>query len=212
MIPPLKSSDEIEKASQWMEELRLSELPVADKGTFLGVLSEEALYDADSLKGTVGSLELTAKEAIVSSVTHYYDVLQTAYSIGTRLIAVQDETNTYMGVISIENVVEAFAHSSFVNTPGAILVLSMEYRDYSLAEISRIVEMDEAKILSSHIMEDTDEPSKIRLTLKINKEEVIHLTTILESKGYPVAESFNKNQVSQDDQERFDAFMKYLKI
>ncbi len=212
MIPPLKSSDEVEKAMLWMEELRLSELPVADQGKFLGMLSEETLYDEEVLQGTVGAIELNAKEAVVPHDAHYYNVLKMAYSLGTRLIAVEDDAGHYMGVVSIENVVEAFADSTFVNTPGAILVLSMDHRDYSLAEISRVIEMDEAKILSSHIMQDQDDPSKVRLTLKINKEEVTHLTTALESKGFPVAESFNKNQMTENDQERFDALMKYLKI
>lgn len=212
MIPPLKSTDEIEKAKTWMEELRLSELPVADHGVFKGLLSEEMIIDAEELKINVGSYELNGQDAIVALDTHYYNVLKTSYSLGTRLVAVMDENEQYMGVISIENVVEAFANSSFVNTPGAILILSMEFRDYSLAEISRIVEMDEAKILSSHILADPEDPTKIKLTLKINKEEITHLASSLESRGYRISESFNKSQMDEDDQDRYDALMKYLKI
>ncbi len=212
MIPPLKIKDDVEKAKLWMEELRVSELPVTDQGKFQGMLSEELIFDADKLKMKVGNYDLIAKDAIVSYDTHYYNVLKTSYAIGTRLVAVKDENGQYMGVVSTENVVEAFANSSFINIPGAILILSMDFRDYSLAEISRIIELDEGKILSSHILTDNDDPSKIRLTLKINKEEITHLASSLEARGYRIAETYNKSQIDEDNMERYGALMKYLKI
>jgi CBS domain-containing protein len=212
MIPPLKVSDDLEKARQWMEELRVSELPVTDKGRFLGMFEEEMLFNEANLGKTIGSLELKFTDALIEESTHYYNVLKRAYSLGTRLVAVIDDESQYLGVISVEDVVEAFASSSLVHTTGAILVLSMEYRDYSLSEISRIIEMNEGKVMSSHMMADPNDPTQIKLTLKINKEEILHLVSSLESQGYRVIESHSSQDKLDHDHDRYDAFMKFLKI
>ncbi len=212
LIPPLKTTDTLGQAKSWMEEFRLIQLPVVENGKFLGMLSEDILLDGPS-EGTtiqeyIGALNLS----YISQDTHYYDVLKRAYEMETKLVAVLDESEEYLGVISIEDVVEAFAHSSSVNIPGAILVLSMEFRDYSLSQISRIIESEDAKILSSNIVTDSGNPSRIRLTLKINREEVSHLTKILESKGYALIDAFNNTEESNPDLDRYDALMKYLRI
>ena len=213
MIPPLKVTDEISKASLWMEELRLSELPVTDQGKFLGLYTEGLLYDQPvDQSTTVGDCPLEGRESIVHHDSHYYDVLKTAYANGVRLVAVRDDQDQYIGVISIEDIVEAFARTLSVNTPGAILVLSLNQRDYVLSDICRIIELNEAKVLSSQTLHHSDETEKLTLTLKINKEEVSHIISSLEAKGYHVSESFNKSPLNDRDKEYFDGLMNYLKF
>ncbi|MBV6643855.1 MAG: cbs domain containing protein [Cyclobacteriaceae bacterium] len=212
-IPPLKPTDQIGKARLWMEELRVTELPVADKGKFLGLLSETMLLSGPWVDDdVVESIQLQFQESIVEESKHYYDVLRAAYDNQVKLVAVNDLQGSYMGVISVEDVIEAFAQSASVSTPGAILILTLDYRDYSLSEISRLVEINDAKILSSHFITDPNDPSKINLTLKINTEEISHLVNVLETNGYKVSESFNEAPASEQEQERLDILMKYLKL
>lgn len=212
MIPPLKPQDEISKARQWMEELRLSELPVTENGRFLGIIDEEMLFNDELRYDLVGDYPLLGQQCKVQSHVHYYDVLKTSGKEGFRLVAVIDELQQYIGVISIEDVVEAFAKNSSVTTPGAIIGLRMKFHDYTLSEISRIIESNEAKILSSYLSPHAEEPTDLQLTLKINKEDVSHIIASLEQSGFYVENSFNTANSSFDEKERIDSLMKYLKI
>ena len=212
MIPPLKTGDDLDKARIWMDELRLSELPVADQGEFLGLLTEEAVLDAGYDAALVKDVPLEAQEAVVDHDQHYYELLKTAYSLGVRMVAVSDDSGHYIGVVSVEDVVEAFASSSSIQTPGAILILTMNQRDYSLSEISKIVENDDSMILSSHVLPHPEEVGKVQVTIKINKEEVTHLSAILDARGYKVYKAYSKAEISENDQDRFDSFMRYLKV
>lgn len=212
MIPPLKPTDSIDKARQWMEELRINELPVASKGKYLGLLTEELIFENDSSKEEISGIPLIAASEKVTQDKHFYDVLRLAYAHGIRLIAVEDAEENFLGVISIEDVIDAFASTASVSTPGAILVLSMEYRDYTLSEISRLVEANDAKILSSHLSNDKKDLGKVNLTLKLNIEEVSHIIATLETSGYPVSDSFNNPLVESEDSERFDNLMNYLNL
>ncbi|MFT4738719.1 MAG: acetoin utilization protein AcuB, partial [Paraglaciecola sp.] len=181
-------------------------------GEFIGLITDEAIFDAFENIRYVNEAAIVAQDAIVSHDKHYYEVLKKAYSLGVRLVAVSDENGDYIGVISVEDVVEAFASASSVQTPGAILVLSMEMRDYSLSEISRLIESNDVMILSTHILPDAAEPGKIQLTIKTNKEEITHVAATLEARGFHVAKSYTNVELTENDQDRYDSLMHYLKI
>jgi acetoin utilization protein AcuB len=96
---------------------------------------------------------------------------------------------------------------------GSILVLTMEERDYSLSQISRYVEENNAKILSAHVVTDEHDPYRIRLTLRLNTSNLARITATLERFGYLVSAQFSGTaEVGEDEQERFDALLRYLSV
>lgn len=212
LIPPLKPGDKIDKALQWMEELRLSELPVAQDEKFLGIVSEEMLIAMPSDQITVSELQLVGQDTIISETRHFYEVLRVAYAASRKVVAVVDEHERYLGTISVEDVVEAFAKTSTIQQPGAILVISTNFRDYYLSEISRLVESVDCRIISSYIVPHTDDPSQLELTIKINKEETSHVISILNANGYKVLESFSESQASILEKDRIDQLLNFLKF
>ncbi len=212
MIPPLKPTDEVHKAMTWMEELRTSELPVVDNGKFLGVLNEELIFENNQEETLVQSLVLTGNKSALKEDSHYYEILKMSYDQEVSLVAVVDQNDEYLGVVSIRDVVEAFVQTSSVHSPGAIFILSMSLNDYSLSEISRLVESNDAKILSLHTTQDVDDPSKIKLTLKINTEDSSRVLATLERFGYSVVSQFSNQLVEDSDKDRYDILMKYLQI
>lgn len=212
LIPPLKPEDSIDQALQWMEEFRLSELPVADNETFLGVVSEEMLMALPAVEAQISDLQLVGQETLIRDTRHFYEVLRVAYSTSRKIVAVLDEYDRYVGTISVEDVVEAFAKTSTIQHPGAILVIETNNRDYYLSEISRIVESVDLKILSSYIVSRDDDPTKIELTIKINKEDTSHVISMLDANGYKVVESFSQSQGTMLEKDRLDQLLNFLKI
>ena len=128
------------------------------------------------------------------------------------MVAVLSDSGAFEGVIALEDTINAFAESTAVQEPGAILVLLMNQRDYSLAEISRLIEAENAKILSSTVNSDPKDISLLRVTLKLNKTEVSHITASLERFGYKIIGRFQEEDIKSNDQERFDLLMRYLNI
>jgi hypothetical protein len=98
-----------------------------------------------------------------------------------------------------------------VTNPGAIIELEIAQHNYSLSEIARIVESNDAHILSSYINSSSDS-SKIEVTIKIDKEDVSGILQTFQRFNY-VAHSFYQDKQDNDDtMNRFDSFMKYLNI
>lgn len=212
MIPPLKLSDSAEKAISWMEEMRCKQLPVVENNKFIGLISEEIILENNNINNTVSAFELTGLDCVVSIDQHFYDVIKIASDHNIQLVAVQDENQEYCGVITVQDTISSFAQTASIQAKGAILVLSMDARDYSLSEISRLIEEEGAKILGSTIRDDGTDPQKLKLTIKINQTDLSRIVATLERFDYKIIARFQEPKVIDADKERLDILLRYLNI
>ena len=212
MIPPLKKTDDAHKAVVWMEELRCNQLPVVEKGKFLGLISEELILEANDIEKLIGDFELIASECFVLSETHFYNIIKTASDHKVQMVAVIDEEKNYMGIITVQDIITAFAQSAAIQAPGGILVLSMDQRDYSLAEISRLIEENHAKVINSNVKNDPLDAEKIKVTIKINSTDLTRIVATLERFEYKIIARFQDMDVTNMDREKIDMLFRYLEI
>jgi acetoin utilization protein AcuB len=212
LIPPLKLTDSGHKAIVWMEELRTNQLPVVEKGKFLGFISEEVILEYNDATKQVSEYDLFSENCFVFEDQHFYDVIKMAHDHEVQLVSILNRAGGFIGVVTIEDTINSFAQTMAVQESGAILIVSMNHRDYSLAEISRIVEGENAKILSSCITNDYMDTARIKLTLKINKPDLSHIAASIERFGYKIIGRFQEIEIKSSDQERYDMLMKYLNI
>ena len=212
MIPPLKLTDDLHKAMLWMEELRCNQLPVVEDQKFLGLISEDIILETNDVDKKISEVELMGKTCVVRSTSHFYDVIKTSSDNKVELIGVNDENDHYIGVITVQDTVTSFAQSAAVQIPGGIIVLSMKQIDYSLTEISRLVEENDAKILSSSVKEDEADPSMLKVTLKINRLDLTHVTATFERFGYKIIARFQETEVLDEEKDKIDMLFKYLDI
>ena len=212
MIPPLKKSDSASKAVAWMEELRVNQLPVIEDGQYCGLISEEIILENNDDSKNVGEYELLGLESNVLESQHFYDVLKVVSDHAVQLVAVLDEEKKFLGVISIKDTVTAFAQSAAVQSPGGILILSLKQIDYSLAEISRLVESNDAKVLSCIVNNDMFDANMIKLTLKINKTDLTAIIATLERFDYKIIARFEESPMETSEKERLDILFRYLDI
>jgi acetoin utilization protein AcuB len=210
MIPPLKGSDDAHKAIVWMEEFRCNYMPVVTDGKLLGFLSEEIILETNDIEKLVKDFDLLGLNCYVHLDTHFYDILKVAADNKLQMVGVLDVNQNYCGVITVQDTLTSFAQTAAVQLPGGILVLSMNHIDYSLAEISRLIEENHAKILSSIVKEDPLDPGKIRLTLKINQIDMSRVVATLERFGYKVIGRYQETKPAGDEKDRIDMLLRYL--
>ena len=210
MIPPLKTSDPISKVKLWMRELRVFELPVTDSDRFLGLITDDKLDEV--LDGDLSLHDLEGTAAIINQNQHYYDVMKVANREAVSLVAVVDDYGKYLGVIALEDIVEAFSKTSAVRGPGSLISIFMNSIDYSLAEISRLIEENGVKILSSYVVNNDNDPSKIQVTMKLNTEDINHVIATLLRFGYNVETNYQANSKDEQERERLDGLLNYLNL
>lgn len=212
LIPPLKLTDRAGMALTWMEEIRTDSLPVTDKRGFLGFIGDEVIFELNNPEQLIGTIELEAGTCWVYSDKHIYDVLRVASENQSNLVAVLDRENSYLGVITMEDAIAAFADSLSIKSQGGVLILSMNMTDYLLSEIARLVESENTKILSSFITNDPLDDSKIKLTLKLDKSELRHVKATLERFGYRVIDHYQEESGISSEEDRIGNLLRFLDI
>lgn len=212
MIPPLKTSDSVEKAVRWMEEFRVNQLPVVRNRQYLGMVTEEDILENNPRTTTLGQVQFGFAEVFVQHYQHFYTVMEVAIRNKIQVVPVLDEHQEFLGVITVNDTIAAFGQMSALQGQGGILVLNMDERDYSLSEISRHVEENNAKILSAYVSPDELDGYKIKLTLKINTMDLNRIIATFERFNYRIIAQFHDAAELKDDQDRLDLLMKFINI
>ncbi|TGE20356.1 CBS domain-containing protein [Hymenobacter aquaticus] len=213
MIPPLKVSDSAGKAAKWLEEFHVGQLPVLDNRLYRGLITEADLLDHDQPDEPLTSVAFGFADVHVQRDQHFYSIMELAIQNKVQLVPVLDDKQEYLGVVTVGDTLAAFGQLPIAAGQGGILVLSMDERDYSLTQISRYVEENNAKVLSAHVAQDEHDPYKIRLTLKLNTPNMARITATLERFGYLITAQFSgAGEVGENEQERLDGLLKYLSL
>jgi acetoin utilization protein AcuB len=210
-IPPLTHTDTGEKALRWMDELKVSHLPVLKNGNFVGVLSESDVLDKMDLDETLDKLFDHLPRPYVFDNVHIYEVLSKIAEHHVSVLPILDSNEKYIGCTSVYHLLTLIANTGSIREAGGIIVLEMNAVDYSMAKIGQIVEGNNAKILSSYIM-SSDDSTKVEVTLKINQVELSSIIRTFERYDFVVKASFQKSDVDDDMQQRFDSLMNFLKF
>jgi signal-transduction protein with cAMP-binding, CBS, and nucleotidyltransferase domain len=211
-IPPLKLSDKVKMALSWMEEIRTDILPVVHEGKFQGFLTDATIYTLNDLELKISDVTPATPNCFVYQDKHIYDVMKVASENKTNMVAVLERNQQYLGVVTLEDAIGAFADSLSIQSQGSVIILSMFMTDYSLYENSRIIESENAKILSSFITNDPLDDSKIKVTIKLNQIELRHIKATLERFGYKIIDHFQEEASASGEQDRIDNLFRFLEI
>jgi CBS domain-containing protein len=192
-----------------MAEFRVSHLPIVNEQQLLGVISDEDLIEQQDYESAVGSVTLKINNACISKEQHIYDVIRLFSEKRLTLVPVVDENKNYLGVISINSMVEYIANITSVKERGGIIILEINNRDNSLSHISQIVESNNAQILSSYIT-SFPESTRLEVTLKINRTDITAIVASFLRYDYVVVATYNDSTTDSGSSDRYDQLMNYL--
>lgn len=210
-VPPLKIEDSVEKALAWMDEFHVSHLPLVNGTEFIGMISDDELYDLGDPESPIGTHKLALIKPMLHPGQHAYDVLKLMAELSLDVIAVSDDSGNFIGSVTLPRLAEKLSRLAAVREPGGILVLEVNNSDYSLSQISQIVEGNDARILSSYIAGAPDS-NKVEVTLKINKEDLSRILQTFSRYNYVVKATFHQSSYEEDLRHRYDEFMNYISL
>ena len=210
-IPPLKLSDTGLMVINWMDEFKVSHLPIVNNHEYLGLISDTDILDLNITDDELGKYKLSLIRPFVTESMHVYEVIKLISNLKLTVLPVLDENQQYVGLIPLTALLQQFAILAATREPGGIIILEMNTLDYSLAQIAQIIEGNDGKILSCYINSLPDS-TKIEVTLKVNKEDILGILQTFNRYNYNVKASFHQSEFSDDMKNRFDSFMNYINI
>jgi len=210
-VPPVNTSDSIQKVVDRMIEFRVRHLPIVNEEQFLGLLAEDDFVGETNYQTQVGALALSLVNPYVLEDQHIYDVIRMFYERRITVVPVLDAKKNYLGLISINALTEYFAGLTSVEQPGGIIVLEINNKNNSLAHMSQIVESDNAQILSSYVRSYPDS-TRMEVTLKVNKQDISAIIATFLRYEYIIKATFNHSGDNDNSRDRYDSLMNYLNL
>ncbi len=207
----LKTSDTGKTALSWMDEYKVSHLPIVNNEDFLGLISEQDIYSFNTINEPLGNHALSLKNPSVNEHQHVYEVLKLIDELQLTVIPVLDDHDKYLGCITVSKLINFLSGTYSVGNPGGIIVIEISDKDYSLTEISNIVESNNAKILSTFISSHRDS-TRLEVVIKVNKIEIGPILQTFDRYGYFVKATYGEDEDIEDLKENYDSLMNYLNI
>lgn len=209
---PMKVTETGTDALFYMDEYRVSFIPVLEGDLFLGLLSESDIFKLSDPDLPLADQKVPYKMVYVNDGQHVFDVIRLMSDEKVTILPVLDENKQYKGCISINSLTEQFGRFTAIANPGAIIILELNQNDYVLSQIAQIIESQDMKILSLFVSSESDS-TKMELTIKLNKFEIQSLIKALTRYNYIIKATFTNDEKMVDDLlDRYNALMNYLKL
>ena len=211
-VTPLKLTDTGSDALMFMDEMKVSHLPVVDGSEYVGLVSETDIYNMKDPDASLGDQKLPHLSISVNEYQHFFNVIGVMAVNKLTLVPVVDEKVHYIGSIMINNLVKYFSLTGAISSMGSIIVLELNQNDYVLSQISQIVESHDQKILSLYVTSQKDS-TKIEVTMKVNSMDIQPLIQTFNRYNYIIKATYSESEeMFEDLRDRYDGLMNYLNI
>ena len=207
-IKPLNNTSKISDFKELFNQLTFSHIPVKNEnGAYLGCFSETDAHCFDSDKLTSEYL-YALEDFFVRNSTLWLDVLEAFAVNSANIMPVLNEQNEYLGYYELNDVISLFSESPFFSEAGGILVVEKGVNDYTLSEISQIVESNDGKLLGAFISKmNTD---IVQVTLKIGNTGLNDIIQTFRRYSYNIISGHEEDSYIESLKERSDYLKKYL--
>lgn len=212
IIPSLRTSDTGQDALNWMETFRVSHIPIVNNSEFLGLIADEDIYDLNIANEPLGNHSLSLIKPYVMDYQHIYDVIEVLSRLKLTLVPVLDVDKKYLGVITLSDLMQHFSELLAVHNDGGLIQIEVESRDYALSEIARIVEDENAKVLSLYLSQN-DINNNFIITLKLNTSDLSAIVSAFERYDYRIKTSYyGSTETDEKAKENYESLLRYLNV
>ena len=211
-LTSVNSAEIGKKALNSMDIYRVSHIPVVDDSKYLGLVSDKLIYDLNLLDVPIKTQLDKLNTSHVHKEQHIFEIAILMYKLKLSVLPVLDTEHYYLGAITLYDLARRFAKLFSLEETGGVIILEMNVNNYSLSEISQIVESNDIKILSS-FTDKKHGTNVLDVILKLDKEDLSPLIQTFMRYDYNVkAVYLDKSEIKDLYKDRFDLFMKFMNI
>ena len=208
-LNPFEVDATISELQEVFNQLTYSHVPIQKDGIFLGCLSETDIYCFDSnLK--INDILYAIEEFFVKSNSTWLNILGEFASNDCNIMPVLNEKNNYLGYYQLIDVISLFNKTPFFSEAGGTIIVEKAYNDYSISEISQIIESNNIKLLGLFVSAQNDGMTQI--TVKIENSGLSAVFEALRRYGYNIISSHEDDEFLKTLKERSSYLARYLNL
>lgn len=208
-IQPLRTTDAIADAQDLFAEYPFSHFPVLEDGVYIGCAGSEDIELMD-IEKTLADVRYTLDRFFARDNMIWLDVLEVFAKNETNIVPVLNQENKYLGYYEITDIITFFHDTPFLKENGGILIVEKGIADYTMSEVTQIVESNNGRLLGAFISEaDMD---KVQITLKISLGGLSEIIQTFRRYNYEIISEHQEDAYINTLKDRSDYLDRYLNI
>ncbi|MRX39697.1 CBS domain-containing protein [Flavobacterium sp. LC2016-23] len=205
----IDSQETIASVQDFFADVNFSHFPVLENGIFIGSISADDVETFDTDKKAI-DYKYTLERFFARKSMIWLDLLEVFAKNRTNTVPVLDENNNYIGYYEIEDIMKFFNETPFLKEQGGIIIVQKGIIDYSMSQITQIIESNNGKILGCFISEADRE--NVQITIKIGLGAMNEIIQTFRRYNYEIISEHQEDTYINSLKERSDYLDKYLNI
>ena len=205
----IDSQETIALIQDFFADVNFSHFPVLEDGIFIGSIASDDIETFDTDKKAI-DYKYTLERFFARKSMMWLDVLEVFAKNHTNTVPVIDENNTYIGYYEMEDIMKFFQETPFLKEQGGIIIVQKGLLDYSMGQVTQIIESNNGKILGCFISEADLE--NVQITVKIGVGPMNEIIQTFRRYNYEIISEHQEDAYINSLKERSDYLDKYLNI
>jgi CBS domain-containing protein len=126
----------------------------------------------------------------------------------SSIAVVLDQDRKFLGCVTREDLLDAVSDMTAAHVDGGILLMEMHPRDYTLQQIVRIIEENNAKVMT--LFSYQNEKGLMEICIKVDNKDINAIVKSLERFNYRIRATFQHKDANIDLMDRYDTLMRFL--
>lgn len=205
----LEPGSRVGEVIEVFEKIHHTYLPVVINNRLLGSI---ALTDIETLpkEAVIGDYEYLYRKVSVTEDATRIDILQLITQNEIDIIPVLDTNSSFIGYLGQSEFLQSLQTTPFIGEAGVSLVIETTLSNYSSAQISQIVEANNAKVLGLFISSMTEH--LVECTIKITNSQINDIIQSFRRYDYTIKSNLIEDEHLESLKERSKYLQKYLNI
>jgi len=206
---PFSITESVTEIQDFFADISYSHFPVMDNEVYQGCV---AAVDAETFEPqkSISDYRYALEGFFVRNSSIWLDVLEIFARNNANIVPILDETNKYVGYYEITDVIKFLNETPFLRETGGIIIVEKLIADYSMSQITQIVESNNGKLLGVFVSEATNE--KIQVTIKTTLGSINEIIQTFRRYNYEIVSEHQEDDYLNNLKERSEYLNKYLNI
>ena len=209
-IKSLSLNSSVKSAQKLCKNLTITHIPIVENGKLVGCLPESDILTIENKESNLNEYTYLLDHFFTDEKATLLDLITLFADNDCNIIPVLNKDKKYIGYYELNDILDAFADSPFLHNQSETLIVEKSKEEYSMSEISQIVESSNGKLLGLYISSQSSE--NVKVTLKLITEDVNEIIQTFRRYEYNVLTEHVDDIYLEDLKNRSDYLKKYLEM
>ncbi len=207
-IKALVPQDTVASAHDLCRNYPITHFPVIDTNKLIGSFSEEDIQTIENKEDTINEHRFLLNHFYADTKTPLLELIALFAENDCNIIPVLDKDQNYIGYYELRDILDVFADSPFMHKDNDTLIVAKTKADFSISQISQIVESNNAKLLGLYVSKES--PDNVQVTLKISSDDMNEIIQTFRRYDYSILTIHEDDTYLEELKDRANYLRKYL--